>query len=54
MTFTRPQHLVETDWLAQHLEDPSIRVLECTVYLHPTDAPGGYRIESGENRRHDE
>ena len=47
MDFARPQHLVETDWLAQHLEDPGVRVLECTVFLHPADVPGGYRVESG-------
>jgi thiosulfate/3-mercaptopyruvate sulfurtransferase len=47
MQFARPQHLVETDWLAQHLEDPGVRVLECTVYLHPADVPGGFRVESG-------
>jgi thiosulfate/3-mercaptopyruvate sulfurtransferase len=39
--------LVTTDWLAQHLHDPGIRVLECTVYLHPADVPGGFRVESG-------
>jgi len=42
--------LVETDWLAGHLEDPAVRVLECTVYLHPADVPGGYRVESGHAR----
>jgi thiosulfate/3-mercaptopyruvate sulfurtransferase len=47
MAFARPQHLVETDWLAQHLDDPTVRVLECTVYLHPADVPGGFRVESG-------
>jgi thiosulfate/3-mercaptopyruvate sulfurtransferase len=47
MDFARPQHLVETDWLAQHLEDPGLRVLECTVYLPPADGPGGFRVESG-------
>jgi thiosulfate/3-mercaptopyruvate sulfurtransferase len=39
--------LVETDWLAEHLDDPGVRVLECTVYLVPADLPGGYRVESG-------
>src|SRR5437870_1830515 len=39
--------LVETDWLAAHLDDPGTRVLECTVYLHPADVPGGFRVESG-------
>lgn len=47
MAFARPQHLVETGWLAQHLDDPGVRVLECTVYLHPADVPGGFRVESG-------
>ena len=38
--------LVETDCLAQHVDDPGIRILECTVYLQPADVPGGYREES--------
>ena len=46
MTFARPQYLVETEWLAQHLDDPAVRVLECTVYLHPKPE-GGFRAESG-------
>jgi thiosulfate/3-mercaptopyruvate sulfurtransferase len=48
MTWARPQYLIETDWLAAHLEDPGVRVLECTVYLLPDAAlPGGFRVESG-------
>ena len=48
MSFARPQHLVETEWMAQHLEDPGVRLLECTVYLQPApDMPGGFRVESG-------
>ncbi|HMH51420.1 MAG TPA: sulfurtransferase [Candidatus Acidoferrum sp.] len=39
--------LVETDWLAAHLGEPDLRVVECTVYLQPADLPGGYRVESG-------
>jgi thiosulfate/3-mercaptopyruvate sulfurtransferase len=42
--------LVETEWLAAHLDDPGIRVLECTVYLHPADVPGGFRVESGRGK----
>lgn len=42
--------LVETDWLAAHFSDPDIRVLECTVYLHPADVPGGFRVESGRGK----
>ena len=49
--FARPQYLVETEWLAEHLNDPGIRVLETTVYLHPDQAvPGGFRVESGRGR----
>ena len=46
MSWARPQYLVETDWLAQHLNDPDVRVLECTVYLYPKPE-GGFRAESG-------
>jgi thiosulfate/3-mercaptopyruvate sulfurtransferase len=46
MSWVRPQYLVETDWLAQHLHDPGVRVLECTVYLYPKPE-GGFRAESG-------
>lgn len=27
MTFRNPQYLVETDWLAQHLDDPELRII---------------------------
>ena len=50
MGFARPQHLVETDWLAQHLDDPAVRVLETTVFLQPADVPGGVRVESGRGK----
>ena len=46
MTWTKPQYLVETDWLAMHLDDPALRLLECTAILHPRPE-GGYRAESG-------
>src|SRR5262244_3350834 len=46
----RADLLVETEWLAEHLRDPGVRVLECTVYLHPEDVPGGYRVETGRAR----
>jgi thiosulfate/3-mercaptopyruvate sulfurtransferase len=32
-TFVRPQHLVETDWLAEHLDDPGVRILDVTAKL---------------------
>lgn len=37
---------METDWLAAHLDDPALRVLESTAILHPLPE-GGYRAESG-------
>ncbi|MGH7313669.1 MAG: sulfurtransferase [Candidatus Rokuibacteriota bacterium] len=46
MAFKRPQYLVETDWLAGHLEDPAVRILECTVFLYPKPT-AGFRAESG-------
>jgi thiosulfate/3-mercaptopyruvate sulfurtransferase len=45
--FARPGFLVESGWLAEHLDDPEVVVLECTVYLQPAAVPGGYRVESG-------
>src|SRR5688500_10080147 len=47
MAFKNPHYLVGTDWLAQHLDDPAVRTLECTVYLTPADVPGGFTVESG-------
>jgi thiosulfate/3-mercaptopyruvate sulfurtransferase len=46
MSFTNPQYLVETEWLERHLNDPALRVLDCTVYLRPAPG-GGVRPESG-------
>lgn len=30
-----PTPLVETSWLASHLDEPNLRILECTVFLRP-------------------
>ena len=44
--YANPQILAETDWLAAHLGDAQLRILDCTVFLHPI--PGGdMRAESG-------
>lgn len=44
--YANPHYLVETDWLEAHLDDPGLRILDCTVFLHPR--PGGdMRAESG-------
>ena len=33
MTFRHPHYLVETDWLADHFDDPDVRVLDVTSML---------------------
>lgn len=38
--------LVSTAWLADHLNDPEVRVFDITVHLRPA-TPGPYSIESG-------
>lgn len=38
--------LISTEWLAQHLDDPTLRIFDVTVHLRPA-TPGPYRIESG-------
>lgn len=38
--------LIDTDWLADHLGAPDLRVFDCTVHLRPA-TPGPYVIESG-------
>jgi thiosulfate/3-mercaptopyruvate sulfurtransferase len=45
MTFTYPQYLVETAWLEAHLNDPDLRILDCTV-LFSTD-PHGFQVANG-------
>lgn len=36
MTFVNPHYLVDTDWLAEHLGDPGLRIIDCTMY-YPDD-----------------
>jgi thiosulfate/3-mercaptopyruvate sulfurtransferase len=33
-----PEALVQTDWLAAHLEDSDLRIFECTTWLRPAAA----------------
>ena len=44
-----PEAVVETDWLANHLEDGDIRIFDCTTYLRYTDDDPSqpYIVESG-------
>jgi thiosulfate/3-mercaptopyruvate sulfurtransferase len=40
--------IVETQWLADNLRDPSLRVFDCTTYLrYETGTGRPYRVESG-------
>lgn len=49
LTYRAQQALVQTDWLAAHLQDQLLRIFDCTTHLLPadatTDAP--YRIVPG-------
>jgi thiosulfate/3-mercaptopyruvate sulfurtransferase len=44
--FVHPEYLVETDWLAQHLDDPNVLVLDCTTHLIP-DPKITYQVKPG-------
>jgi len=40
--------IVDTDWLAERLEDPKLRLLDATTFLqHPEGGTGYYKIWSG-------
>jgi thiosulfate/3-mercaptopyruvate sulfurtransferase len=51
--YVHPEYLVETDWLAAHLGDPKLVVLDCTTHLIPdpkityTVTPGREDFEKG-------
>ena len=46
--FLYPEALVSTEWLAQTLTDPNLRVFDCTTYLiYETGTGRPYRVESG-------
>lgn len=44
--FDNPKYLVSTDWLADHLDDPDLRIYDCTTVLIP-DPDVTYTIGSG-------
>jgi len=44
----RAKYLVSTEWLAAHISDSTLRVLDCTVFLRPrTDGGPGYAVVTG-------
>ncbi|MBV8492613.1 MAG: sulfurtransferase, partial [Alphaproteobacteria bacterium] len=44
--FAHPEFLAETDWLAAHLDDPDLVVLDCTTHLIP-DPKITYTVKPG-------
>ena len=40
MTYANPEALVSTDWLAAHLSDPDVRILDCTWHHASTNLDG--------------
>jgi thiosulfate/3-mercaptopyruvate sulfurtransferase len=45
MSISNTRYLVETDWLESHLDDPKIRILDCTTFVRASE--DGYHMESG-------
>jgi thiosulfate/3-mercaptopyruvate sulfurtransferase len=45
--FVHPEYLVTTDWLAQHLSDPGVRIVDCTTHLPPLPDFSRYDVVSG-------
>ena len=45
--FVHPEFIVETAWLAEHLNDANVRVLDCTTHLMPPTTSGPYEVVSG-------
>lgn len=46
MTARRDDLLVQPSWLGAHLEDPAVRILDCTTYMTPQPV-GASKIDSG-------
>ncbi len=45
--FVHPEFLVETGWLAGHLQDPGVRILDCTTHLPPLPDNSYYTVRPG-------
>src|SRR5215472_10106695 len=53
-TLAHPEFLVEAEWLAAHLREPNLRVIDCTVHIRfdaalvgPTRSSGHEDFERG-------
>lgn len=46
--YHHPDQIVSTEWLARNLDDPTLRIFDCTTYLiYETGTGRPYRVESG-------
>jgi thiosulfate/3-mercaptopyruvate sulfurtransferase len=45
--FSHPEYLVSTEWLAGHLGDSGVRVLDCTTHLPPLPDNSHYTVLPG-------
>src|SRR5258708_170145 len=45
--FVHPEYLVDTGWLAAHLADPDVCVLDCTTHLTPLPDDSYYTVRAG-------
>jgi thiosulfate/3-mercaptopyruvate sulfurtransferase len=45
--FTHPEYLVDTDWLSARLDDPNLRILDCTTHLPPLPDFSLYTVVPG-------
>jgi len=45
--FVHPEYLVDTCWLAAHIADPDVRVLDCTTHLPPLPDNSYYTVRAG-------
>src|SRR6478672_8069855 len=46
MAYAKPEYLVETEWLAAHLGEPGLRILDCTIDRQ-AGPDGAVRLASG-------
>lgn len=46
--YLHPEQIVSTEWLAAHLDDPKLRIFDCTTYLlYETGTGRPYSVKSG-------
>ena len=45
--FLHPEFLVDTAWLAAHLDDANVRVIDCTTHLPPLPDNSYYTVKPG-------